>query len=401
VDAFGYKPIWRDERTRDGGRANALADLRQRMKGEDGLRALTELSVLSTAAKGSASPSLVVFAVDVQTRIGLAIKVVPVYQDAYYNAVAIPPVDAAQWSGRSDPLSFADLDALANIALHYESCVYTNVIPELHHTPHLVRPVGQLIVQPDQSALPHLLYDTLLGHGIVDPSVEDVTALHLIMTERVPSTVTLHQALIEASEEDIRSFLFQLVYTLHVLTANEVVHHDLHLRNILVDQSPAEAGFVYKVGGHRFQVPMGAGKLLLFDWDRAYAPRHCGDNPLLHHVACERQSACNSFSGKYDMTFVLGMVAMLVATNRVVKFRLRPEAMTFLTECLGDTYGVYHRKFRRNTLDPETFRPCHRPSGKLSGRCLPWPADDPPSVLSPSEALQLPYFDQFRVPLSA
>jgi len=390
----GYRPIWRDLSQTDGGRQQAIAAVRAALRTGAGLDRLDRLKVLSHTDKNTVSPSAIAFAVDAPTGLGLAIKAFPLFAPVFYDDVAI--------SSRRPRMSPDDQQihayALHNTALVYESCVYANAIPDLDLTPHVVQPLGSLTLGvPSQTWLGNQLLDALAANRVVPSRFQaDMVGMHLIVTERVSSSVPLAKLLETAFEDETRSLLFQLIYTIHVMNQNEVVHHDLHFNNVLVDMTPAEAAFEYEVVGQRFEVPVLAGKLMLFDWDRAYAPRHCGDNALLHHVSCAGESACNSFSSKYDLMVALGMVAMALADNAVL-FGVdhRPEATAFVKECLQDEFMPDYNAFRRGTLDSSSYRPC-RHSGPGSP-CFAWPANAPHDVLSAQQALELPYFDSFRV----
>jgi len=350
------------------------------MAGSFDLARFRDSRVLSDAVKHSASPSAIAFARELETGLQVAIKAFPVYPEAYLR----DRVRAGDQPGDQQALR-----ALMNQGLEYEACVYQRTLPTLDGTPHLVQPLGILNADMSSEAtgLVVALWDSLT-RSLKPAERSTITGLRLVVTERRPKTRDLNAYLQNASEAATCAAMFQLLYTIHVLTRTDVQNHDLHFGNVLVDLAPEEDSIAYQVNGAEYHVPVAGAKLMVFDWDRAFALRSCGTNPLLDGSSCGHVSSCSTLNRKYDLIVVLTMLAF--ALEDAKGYPPRPEAAGFVTMCFQGQLDAH-----RTLIDQKTSRPCNW--DRSVRQCVPWQTTDPTWVVTVEEALAMPYFERFRV----
>lgn len=148
----------------------------------------------------------------------------------------------------------------------------------------------------------------------------------------------------EFREEQLFAVLFQVIYTLHVLTRRGIRHGDLHPGNILVDFRPSQidtklAYFPFEYGRDDntwdgnlpqefFEVPTGGYIAKLFDWDwgGVYEIAHTADKsgvawPDQLEVnftalsGCKYYSACGT-NNKADVYTLLSSLHSMASTQR-------------------------------------------------------------------------------------
>ena len=81
-------------------------------------------------------------------------------------------------------------------------------------------------------------------------------------------------------KHEIKSIIFQIVYTLYLLEQVRVAHNDLHLDNILIQTLSEPTILTYKISPEKTVSFKTKYVIRFFDWDRAHVDA-IGDNPLL------------------------------------------------------------------------------------------------------------------------
>lgn len=226
------------------------------------------------------------------------------------------------------------------------------------------------VVNTPPAPLADVLFEQLLGLD----EYNDPVGLHVIVTEYRPDTQLMFVTLDEqSSTEAVRSFMFQIVFTLAVMHINGFQHNDLHTNNILIDNKPDEQSIVYNFGGISFKVPMKYGKVLLFDWDLGSC-RDCGPNTALPNSMCPEYGVCDTLNDRFDLFITLNSM------NDVND----AEFKSFLRRVRGT--NEIHEAFPGRICMLNYF-----------GKCRELRPNEPSSVMTAAKALRDAYFAPFVV----
>ncbi len=267
--------------------------------------------------------------------------------------------------------------------------------------------------------------------------------VHVTIMERRKHTKNLERTLLEtkSDHERLKALVYQIVFTLAVLTQYGIQHNDLHNGNILVDLKPVERYIMYQVGGgggaatHKVDVGK-YGKVLLFDWDFGYS-KQTGPNAALDKYYCSHSGICNTINPRFDLYTILSYIssddpAFLTFKNAVRGFAhiyedftgricdINPKTPVHAVQTMkrGKNYTI---KTLGNTdwfacgYNPakvgsskarihDTFVGSATAACKGTGTvyrkknitCRPFPAGEPATVMTPMKALEHPYFNSLR-----
>jgi hypothetical protein len=288
----------------------------------------------------------------------------------------------------------------------------------------------------------NLSAETLNALQLVIPSalVSYIKYIHVTIMERRPMADSFDHILskiaLSTNALQLKSLLWQIVFTLAVLTQHQIQHNDLHYGNILVDQKPVESSITYSLPttGQKYKVDVGKyGKVLLFDWDFSYSAAS-GHNVSLDNYYCQQSGICNSVNPRFDLFTILYYIESTdVAFNEFKKavrgsvplyenFQGRmcninpriPEipvkkmkrGFRYTIKALGNT--SWPACGLKSTVSPhvnDTFLSSATASCKGTGtvyrkkeiKCVPYPLNEPHTVLTPLQALAHPYFDALKI----
>jgi len=375
---YGFTPSFASDRD-PLPRARALESVEGRLRdlGPAACQAFVDLRVLEPEVKDSSSHSVVGFCVDLDSGLPMAVKAFPWLRSDALVAMAHEQGDEPR-SGEAGPTSV--------LGLQYEACAYGEAAERLG-TPNIVQALGTLTVAWDDPAmgmpfLRTLAEQAVLQLGTVSPLLHAAVGLELVFTERRLGALPFHDAVRGASLEAVRALVFQTVYTLYAMQQAQVQHHDLHLRNMLVDIDPDEERVEYRAAGLTFDVPLVDGKVMVFDWDRGYTPA-CGPNLRLDLADCRQTSACSQVTSKYDWVMLLHKLSIAETWGD------------------GDMRAFAHDMLGLNAIqemrDGLGF-PCNE-AVAASDRCAPWPPTGTgwlDEVADIADAFEHDYFQPLR-----
>ena len=112
------------------------------------------------------------------------------------------------------------------------------------------------------------------------------------------------------SDNEIRSIMFQLIYTLHVFQLNNLRHNDLHFDNILVEPCHT-VYYYYDIDNTHYKVPTYGSCIRIFDFDQA---AHAYINTHNQNELCLEHGICNAVNPHYDLFYVLSIFCSLSRT---------------------------------------------------------------------------------------
>jgi serine/threonine protein kinase len=220
--------------------------------------------------------------------------------------------------------------------------------------------------------------------------VDDEQIEYFLMFTIMSGTMSLEdafkQGLIDTGKH-FKAIIFQVAFSLCKLHQAGIQHNDLHFGNILIDTSAVgEIKYTTRLplsnGSENlkdvtFVVPINNCKILLYDWDLGLAD--CGINEFLEGSLCNDYGVCNDLNIKFDFyTFMRGF-----------------------DQYMGNRLNLQFTKFRQEMLKTKLhekyeMRMCNSNTGDEKIHCLPFPEGEPAEVMTPYDALQNKYFDDFN-----
>jgi serine/threonine protein kinase len=208
--------------------------------------------------------------------------------------------------------------------------------------------------------------------------------LHFSIMERKKGTKDLAEVLPTLNDKEIKSVIFQIIYSVYRLNKAGFQHNDLHPGNILVDTSHPDEVEKVEHRGKKYNINLLRSNVILFDWDLATSKDL--ENPYLEGEMCEGLGICNNVNLKFDMYTILSSVMFMMD----IKIFKDKELNAFIDDVLGDRRGPNYSK-----LVPKgyTYNFNHRLCKSVRGKCAPLKPNEPESVMTPDEALQHSYFD--------
>ena len=175
--------------------------------------------------------------------------------------------------------------------------------------------------------------NTKLETSSINPPPNELITYNMILNENMDSRNTTKYCswlTNTLSEKDLWETTFQIVAACYAMSLSKMVHNDLHLDNIFVQDLGEEVSRVYVVNSD-FYVISSRWKIFIYDFDRSYVKR-LGENPLINNEILISYSQCNVHIENKDVFNVLCRIVNKVKTEN--KFRSFTET---LLKCLADT----------------------------------------------------------------
>lgn len=342
------------------------------------------LKVLTDEEKGSASESVIAFA---RHRVTGQRVVLKAYLEYDTSLLHQPGANGDPPPRR--PVLQKRVQQHASMA--YENRMYEAIEKNVDAVPNLVRWVGHYEEALDAGAVRRMamssatsdLERTLLLTLARMDRVRESVAVHVTVTEHRPDTVSMAEALTGSSAqhvaEAVRSYLFQIVFTLAAMHRLGFQHNDLHLRNVLIDRRPPQQVIAYEMDGQVYLVPVHEhGQALVFDWDHGICAQ-CGPNVKRGRDLCAEFGFCGALNDRYDLYKLLTHLDLSGVPGQ-------DEYMRFRADVMGST-PVYQAA-------PGHI--CMRSDDPLR-RCRPLRPDEPASVMPAGMAIKHPFFERYRL----
>ncbi len=220
----------------------------------------------------------------------------------------------------------------------------------------------------------YTLLKTIPGH---------IDMLFTQITRYVPKDYTFMAFVRLHHDQDdlLRDIIFQVIFALACMAELGIQHNDLHINNILVGFELPRKPVGYFFKGSLFIVKQFL-QVRLFDWDSAFVAS-IGLNGGLTETIFGETGIGNVWNPRYDIyTFVSSI-------ENIFKF----EELKMPVEVARFIAAVRPIKYGRS--DDNVVRMCLR--DPKTNQCSSFPPGQPSSVLTPQQALNLPYFDEYRV----
>lgn len=160
---------------------------------------------------------------------------------------------------------------------------------------------------------------------------------------------------VQRSVQHLHAYLFQILYTIYMLNANDINHNDLHAANIILDDwrdDEMDRFYVHNAQTYIVDTPYVP---RIFDWDMAFVPS-LGPNSRLNN----RTDGTNTFVSKYrDMLrFICSIsyytdnsyydsVSLFMKYLKIIAFK--PEHMHYMNTVF---------KHEHNPVDKQNIPPC-------------------------------------------
>jgi hypothetical protein len=198
-----------------------------------------------------------------------------------------------------------------------EAAMYLLAVPLLaDYTPHLVRGFEQVECQKfleqyllrkkrrnNQDRKLSQFMDQMIHNKFLHPT-RTTQALAIGL---VDSAVDFEDALVSRRYQAARlveEVLPQLAFTLLVMQQQGVMHHDLHLRNVLLQRSTVPLRVCYRLGPSHFVTIESSHFARIFDWDRGSKVGFVF-NATNHTDHCEDLGVCNKMIPNWDWSMLL------------------------------------------------------------------------------------------------
>ena len=123
---------------------------------------------------------------------------------------------------------------------------------------------------------------------------QDPGALNMLVTLRAP--VISGEEAFDSNQVHPPLLMLQMLFATVAMLRNQLYHYDLHTKNWLWQQPGYTKPTIFALSPTViFVIPAGSPKLLLFDWDVAYATK-LGENHRLrpNSVMCQQLQVCNN-----------------------------------------------------------------------------------------------------------
>jgi serine/threonine protein kinase len=254
-------------------------------------------------------------------------------------------------------------------ALQYEALVYRHLknFPTLQRN--TIAYAEYITAEPD-----------LCPSELDDGTVLKVAA---IITTYTLNTITFQHLLDGPLNDDLlRPILFQLIFVIATLSANNIQHNDLRPLNILLANTWSHTiDRNYTFNALNFRLPACL-RVLIFDWDLAEAGAPMIGNPILANPAngyTKFGIFPNQINSRLD-------IYRLLRTLELYELTSLPETNCFMKKVMG---GLRNTRVRAPDLLDESGFACH-PQG------IPYSSDAPGIIMPAAEILLDPYFFKFR-----
>lgn len=217
------------------------------------------------------------------------------------------------------------------------------------------------------------------GFGNFYESLAANSNINLIFTQitkRVPNDHSLLQYMGMWMEDvdGMREIIFQIVFTLACMQILRIQHNDLHVNNILMNYDLPTKLKGYYVQNMVFWVPQSY-SIRIFDWDQAFIEK-IGNNAGLTNF--KNIGVGNYFNPRYDLYTV---VSSIENVYKAYKNEIPTELKKFITAVRPKLY------------QKDEIRLCHVDS--TTQECMVFPPGEPKDILTPIQALQLPFFKNY------
>jgi serine/threonine protein kinase len=262
----------------------------------------------------------------------------------------------------------------------YESAMYETITE--HKFNHFVKLIdyGVINVDDPQFLSSHVPVMRVLRRRTGGCKAKRV---HFMVTEIKEKSDTVHKLFDEFNDEEMRSMIFQVIYNLHRMEKMGWQHNDLHTGNILVDRGYPDEIEIYVIEEKIYNIPLHKNNVLFFDWDYGYIEGN--PNKFIDEHVCESFGICSNVNAKFDLYIFLAHLydRLIYYKRRNIENKGWSDLNTFIIRVLGE------KKFPGERA--------HRICDLKDGKCSPFPKGEPQSIMSPLEALQDPYFDEFLI----
>jgi hypothetical protein len=196
---------------------------------------------------------------------------------------------------------------------------------------------------------------------IKDLHVPKELRYNMIINENIPPNTTSFGNWIypksRISNDVLWTILFQLAAACYAMSLSKLVHNDLHIGNIFIQELDKEKFFVYVINGVEYVIHTKY-KIMLYDFDRAYA-KSLGDNPLLSYdrdYMCNEYQQCNIFIPNKDF-----IKASCYLVDTYGKKPLNISFKNKLMDCISDNTVI------KNKLLEIYNKDCHLRYFKING----------------------------------
>lgn len=256
-----------------------------------------------------------------------------------YAKIFLDPAKIKQVFPLIEPDYMYQLDGI-----DYELKVYERIVDSmLRHSPHFIPYIGSAECIIDSKQNPELFknyisnlaeFESSSFQGSTRKMLKDASKnklrkrlpVKVLLTGRAGSDIDLSpdanitslydilerffsEKINDNTDKYLEMMLFQLTYTLQVMSKRKLSHNDLHTKNIMVLDlgSGKRITRYYRCYGKMYRISTRYIPYI-FDWDLAYCVE-LGDNlKLVDNVFCGDYNICNEFNPKKDFYTIMSMM---------------------------------------------------------------------------------------------
>ena len=209
---------------------------------------------------------------------------------------------------------FLDNFNLDGKSLKYEVAVYKYIVDTIlsnNYSPNFISYLGYGSCSID--TVRKIIHDIELLPG---NNISDTGKINILMTEKPKGKLqSFNDCVYNIQENEVIKIMFQIIYSLNVMSKFRLNHNDLHEGNILVATLDSPITRLYVVGDKRFLITTRYIPYL-FDWDFSYA-EPLGDNPKEKTV---RKRRINVFKSRADLYTLLCSSDILENYPKIMDF---------------------------------------------------------------------------------
>ena len=257
---------------------------------------MESVQLLSEGQKGSTSPSEIIFADLVKTRI-------KPYEDPVKFPVALKVFADLEKVDKST-LTKKELDIYNEniydiIGIKYEAKMYKKIYKLIIDgiCPNFIPYVGYAECTKDE-ILKSIPDDDKqdFGNNLIFGNKDIDLSVNILITARPENNMAFKNFLIDRkiSNDDKKCVILQCLYTLYVLRNEKIRHNDLHFNNILINihERPVKYLFIMDKDKREWFYVKTKYTPLFFDWDMSYNAE-LGTNEKIDTGYCDRYNICS------------------------------------------------------------------------------------------------------------
>ena len=268
-----------------------------------------------------------------------------------------------------------DKDAIDN-SLYVELEIYTQIINKLYFeriTPHVTPYLGTFrcndflrsldILPPTQIRQIKSQWNYITQGNAINYMEPNIFTANFVVLQMNKGT-TLKEFIKTATQPELTSILFQVIYTLHCFAKVGLRHNDLHLGNILIETDyPVKTISYFLDPDTVYKVPTNGVFAKIYDFDRGYTSGSTTNFLLENDGFCQNYGTCNVENPFFDIFSLITNIYFNTLQLKQYGFAELKTSIHIMLNRNNDTKQLYYKDRPNFKLEHLMCKPA------LKGRC--------------------------------